>query len=82
MGREKVLTQQKEGYREILETLERILGKVMVINSRNDFSKQKKDEAQKILAYCIKTVTEATSEQTINMLVIKEYKKINKKDYQ
>lgn len=75
MGREPILTQQKEGYKEILETLERILAKAMIINSREGYSKQKQDEAQRILAHSIKIVTEATSEQTINRLVIQEFKK-------
>lgn len=70
MGRTSILT-----FNEIQQTLERILGKVIVLNSQPNVSKQKKDESQKILAYCIKTVTDATSEQTINRLVIQEFKK-------
>ena len=77
MGRETILTEQKDGYVEIQEALERILAKTMIINSREGYSKKQQDDSQRILAYCIKEVTEQTSEQTINMIVIKEYKKRN-----
>ncbi len=70
MGRKSILT-----FKEIQQTLERILGKVIVLNSQAGVSKQKKDESQKILTYCIKMVTEETSEQTINRLVVQEFKK-------